>query len=125
MTYSLVKAIHQALALVTILFFVWRASRAVLNPASLPRWARIAPHVIDTLLLAAGLWLMLLIHQYPFKDGWLTAKLLGLLLYIGLGTIAIKRGRSTRGRALAALGAVLVFIYIVGVAIYKTPWSWL
>lgn len=124
MSYPLIKSLHISLAMLTVVFFLWRASRSIFDPANLPRWARIAPHLIDSLLLLAGLWLMVQLGQYPFKDAWLTAKVLGLLAYIALGTLAIKRGRTKSARALATLGALLVFIYIVGVALNHSPRAW-
>jgi uncharacterized membrane protein SirB2 len=85
------------------------------------RWVRIVPHVIDTLLLASGIGLAVLIQQYPLVHGWLTAKLIALILYIGLGTLALKRGK-TRGQRIAAwVAALLVFGYMVAVAIAHNP----
>jgi uncharacterized membrane protein SirB2 len=55
---------------------------------------------------------------------WLIAKVLGLLLYIILGMVALHYGKTKGVRVLAWLSAWLVFIYIVGVAVLKTPWSW-
>lgn len=124
MDYLQVKQLHQGLALLTIVFFIWRASRSIVAPGSLPRWAKVLPHIIDTALLAAGLWLMVQLGLSPLHSGWLAAKIIALVLYIALGTFAIKRGRTPKARALAAVGAVLVFIYIVGVAIHKSPWAW-
>jgi uncharacterized membrane protein SirB2 len=59
--------------------------------------------------------------QYPLVHGWLTAKVLGLVLYIGLGTVALRRGRTRGQRALAGLAAMLVFGFIVSVALSKNP----
>lgn len=82
---------------------------------------KIVPHVVDTLLLASAVLLTMLIHQYPFVDAWLTAKVLGLLLYIALGMSALRLGR-TRGARLAAwLAAQVVFFYIVAVAVTHRP----
>jgi uncharacterized membrane protein SirB2 len=81
---------------------------------------RITPHVVDTALLASAIALAVMIRQYPLVNSWLTAKTLGLVAYIGLGTIALKRGR-TRGLRIAAFcGALLVFAYIIAVAITKS-----
>ena len=56
---------------------------------------------------------------------WLGAKLLALLAYIGIGTIAIKRGATPTVRALAALVALAIFAYMMGAAICHSPLSWL
>jgi uncharacterized membrane protein SirB2 len=49
---------------------------------------------------------------------------LALVVYIVPGTIALKRGRTTRTRMTALLAALLTFGYIVGAAIRKSPYSW-
>lgn len=81
---------------------------------------RVLPHVVDTVLLASAMGMAVLSHQYPFMQGWLTAKLLALLAYVVLGSIALKRGRTLRGRMLALAGALLAFAYIVLVALTKS-----
>ena len=90
------------------------------SPVLARRWVRVAPHVVDTLLLASAVALAIISGQYPFAQDWLTAKLAGLLAYIALGTIALKRGRSRATRIAAFGGAVLVFLYIVAVATSKS-----
>ena len=91
------------------------------SPQLQKRWVKVVPHVIDTILLASAIALAVLIHQYPFVHTWLTAKLIALVIYIGLGTVAIKRGRSKSVRALAWVGALLTFGYIVAVALTRNP----
>ena len=57
--------------------------------------------------------------------GWLTAKFFALILYIVLGTIALKRGK-TRGQRIAAwIAALLVFGYMVAVAVTHDPFPFL
>jgi uncharacterized membrane protein SirB2 len=83
------------------------------------KWVRIAPHIVDTLLLASAIGLAVWSRQYPGQQPWLTAKVGALLGYIVLGSIALKRGR-TRGQRLAAFaGALALFAYIVLLAITK------
>jgi uncharacterized membrane protein SirB2 len=82
------------------------------------RWVKIVPHFVDTLLLVFALILSFTIHQYPFVDAWLTAKVVGLLLYIGLGLVALKYGKTMNIKILAWLLAQGVFAYIVLVAIH-------
>jgi uncharacterized membrane protein SirB2 len=78
---------------------------------------RIAPHVIDTFLLISAVLLTLILGQYPLINSWLTAKFCALILYIILGTIALKRGR-TKPIRIAAFGAsICVFAFIVVVAL--------
>lgn len=85
------------------------------------RWVKIVPHVIDTVLLASAVALAVLVHQYPFVNGWLTAKVIGLVVYIGLGTVALKRGGTRKMRIAALLAAQAVFFYIVAVAVTRQP----
>jgi len=80
------------------------------------RWVKIVPHVVDTCLLASAAALAYAIDQYPFVDSWLTAKVFGLLLYIVLGMVALRYGRSMQMRIGAWLAAQAVFFYIVLVA---------
>ena len=87
------------------------------------RFARTAPHVNDTLLLVTGIALVVGYGWNPLQHPWLEAKLAALLVYIGLGSVALsRRGERSRAvRASAWLAALAVFAYIVAVAIYKTP----
>ncbi len=81
------------------------------------RWVKIAPHVIDAILLASAIALMVQIQQYPGRQAWLTAKVVAIVAYIVLGSIALKRGRTKAMRATAWLGALAVYAYIVTVAL--------
>jgi len=100
---------------------------ALLGGASVANhWAvRISSYLIDTALLGAAILLMLILHQYPFVDAWLTTKVLLLLLYIALGIIALRRARTRLGRGLALLAALLTFGFMIGVAITRHPAGWL
>jgi uncharacterized membrane protein SirB2 len=100
-----------------VLFFL----RGTMVLGGLQRWAMWAPvrylsYTIDTVLLTAALMLATLLRQYPFVHGWLTVKVLLLVVYIVLGTFALKRGRSRRVRAICFAAAVLVYLFIVSVA---------
>jgi uncharacterized membrane protein SirB2 len=88
------------------------------------RWVRILPHVNDTLLLASAIALAVMSRQYPFVMDWLTAKVLALVLYIILGSIALKRGKTRPIRITAFLTALAVFGYIVAVAFSRSPMPW-
>ena len=120
--YLPIKHLHMTLALLSVAFFVLRAWWSVReSPWREYRWVKVAPHILDTLLLLFGLVLMVLLRAWPHQTPWLAAKLTALLVYIGLGTMAIKRGRTPLERAWFALAAVVVFAYMVAVAINKTP----
>jgi uncharacterized membrane protein SirB2 len=85
------------------------------------RWVKVLPHVNDTLLLAAAIALAVMLRQYPFVHGWLTAKTLALVAYIALGSAALKPGRPRPARVAAWIAAQAVFLYIVAVALTKNP----
>jgi len=120
--FSLLKQLHLATIAITLALFVLRGVWMMTAPARLQaRWVRIVPHVNDSLLLASGIGLAVLMQQYPLVHGWLTAKFFALILYIVLGTLALKRGK-TRGQRIAAwAAALLVFGYMVAVAITHDP----
>lgn len=121
MDYLQLKMLHMTLATLSGTFFIVRAAWALRDSAWLQRrWVRIAPHVIDTLLLLAGLKLMVLLQAWPQDNPWLAAKLVGLVAYIGLGVVAIRRRQLW-----AMVAAVLVFLYIFGAAMRHSAWSWL
>jgi len=86
---------------------------------------RIAPHIIDTVFLLAGIGLIWLLYLEPLKQPWLIAKFTGLVVYVLLGTVAIRRGPTKQIRTIAFASAVAVFAYIVGVALTRSPLSWL
>jgi len=83
------------------------------------RWLIIAPHVNDTVLLAAALALTGFTGQYPFVDAWVTAKVFGLIGYIILGSLALRPGLGKGARLAYGLAALTVFAYIVSVALSK------
>ena len=86
---------------------------------------RIASYAIDTTLLTAALMLITILHQYPFVQAWLTAKVLLLVVYIVLGVFALRRGRTRRVRAICYFAALAVFVTIVSVALAHKPLGWL
>jgi len=115
--YLLVKYVHVASVILSIGGFAARGALMLAgSPLLQARFVRIAPHVVDTVLLASALWLSWMLRQYPFVHGWLTAKAIGLLVYIALGSIALRRRQP-----LALAGALLAAAYVVAVALTKDP----
>ena len=122
MSYSLLKHIHLTSAAISISLFILRGIWSFNGSTIMrQRWVKIVPHFVDTLLLASALMLAYTIQQYPLVDGWLTAKFFALLLYIGLGSVALKHGKSKTSRITAWVAAIAVFSYIVLVAIKHNP----
>jgi len=115
--YPEIKWVHIAAVIASGSLFALRGAGA-LTGARWPMWAplRYLTYTIDTVLLTAALMLATILHQYPFVHGWLTAKVLLLVLYIVLGTFALRRARTSRARAWCYLAALAVFLLIVSVA---------
>ncbi|MHB8454601.1 MAG: SirB2 family protein [Acidiferrobacterales bacterium] len=114
--------IHVFCVIATISGFIVRGIWMMADSPLLHRpWVRVTPHIVDTLLLVAGATLAVRIHQYPGVNRWLTAKTLGLVGYILLGTVALKRGKTKRVRVAAWIAGLLVFSYITAVALTRDP----
>lgn len=115
------KYLHVGCAILSVGGYFLRGVWMLRDSPMLRRlWVRVAPHVIDTLLLLSAILLAVRIGQYPFVHGWLTAKVLGVVAYIVLGSIGLKRGRTRGVRIAAWLAALAVFAYIVGVALTRS-----
>ncbi|MFO1422856.1 MAG: SirB2 family protein [Candidatus Competibacteraceae bacterium] len=123
--YLALKHLHLTTVILSFALFALRGLWMLVDPPQLQRrWVRIAPHLIDTVLLASAIGLTLSIRQYPFVNGWLTAKVLALIVYILLGGIAL--GGPTRAiRAAAWVAALATFGYIVSVALTRQPLGFL
>jgi len=116
----MLKSIHILTALISIIFFNIRFIGHIRNARFMrQKWVHIAPHLNDSILLLSAILLALHLGQYPFTANWLTAKVLALLCYILLGMMALKWCRLLVWQVIAWLGAMLVFTYIVSVAISR------
>ncbi|MBP7954190.1 MAG: SirB2 family protein [Nitrosomonas sp.] len=122
MSYLLLKMIHVSSVVISYSLFFLRGIWLMQDSNNLrQRWVKVLPHVIDTILLTSAIALAVLIQQDPLNNAWLTAKVIGLLIYILLGMIAIRFGKTKKTRIAAWIGAQCVFIYIVLVALSKNP----
>lgn len=121
-TYLVARDIHVGCVILSLGGFAARGALMLSgSPLLATRFVRVAPHVVDTMLLASALWLSWLLGQYPFVHGWLTAKVVGLVVYIVLGAIALRRGRTKGVRIAAFAGAAATACYIVSVALTHDP----
>ncbi|MDZ7668883.1 MAG: SirB2 family protein [Gammaproteobacteria bacterium] len=117
----MLKALHIALAYLTVVGFFIRGIWALTDsPLRREKWVRIAPHVVDTLLLILGVIMAIQLSMSPFS-GWLGAKLLGLLAYIGFGVLTM-RAASRPLQLVGFLGALLSVAYIFAVAFSRSVW---
>ncbi len=120
MSYLAIKHLHVTTIALSGLFFLLRGFWMFGGSGMLQqRWVRIVPHIVDTLLLVTALILVFWSAQYPFVQNWLTAKVLALVVYIVLGTIALKRGKTRSVRIAAFMAAVMTFAYILAVAVTR------
>ena len=118
--YTTIKIIHASSALLSFIGFFIRGI-LMLRESELfnAKFTKIAPHIIDTILLITAIILVTLSSQYPITHNWLTAKVLGLLVYIGLGLWAFRFGKNRLQKTIAWSLALIVFILIIFTAINK------
>jgi uncharacterized membrane protein SirB2 len=119
------RAIHMSCAGLSIIGFVvrwiWMLSG---SPLLHTRSAKIIPHIVDTLLLLSAIALVAIIG-FDRNAPWLLAKIAGLVVYIVLGTFALKRGRTKGARAVFGVLAIIVFAFIASVARTHDPLGFL
>lgn len=127
MDYLFIKTLHVTCVVLSISLFAVRGTLQLqAKPWQQWRLLRLAPHIVDTVLLSSALWLAWRSGQYPFVDAWLTAKVLALLAYILLGRQALGRHTPVAQRPFYFAAALLSVGYIVGVALTRSPsWGWL
>ena len=120
--YLALRAVHVTAVVISIALFVTRAGMSLAGDARLQMpFFRVGPHVVDTVLLGSAVLLTLVVRQYPFVNGWLTAKVLALIAYIVLGSVAIRRGRTPAIRGAALVAALVTVAYIVVTALHHDP----
>lgn len=124
MSYLALKHLHVTAAIVSIALFALRGGWMVFDSPRLgARWVRIVPHAIDTLLLLSALALVAVSGQWPFAVTWLTVKLLLLVLYIGLGMLALRPTRPRSVRIVCFVLALGTVLFLVSVARSHDPWG--
>ena len=116
----MIKSLHFALAFLTVAGFVIRAGWSYTASDMLQqKWVRIAPHVVDSLLLILGVILAFNLAQGPWQ-AWLFAKLVALVAYIGFGVMTL-RGTGA-AKHIGVAGALLSVGYIFVVAFTRQAW---
>ncbi|HEB57515.1 MAG TPA: regulator SirB [Gammaproteobacteria bacterium] len=123
--YSLIKLIHISTVSFTGFYFIIRGlSQFNHYQWYRKRWARRISQYNDTVLLLSGISMAVIIEQYPFVNSWLTAKLFLLLVYILLGMLSFYWLHNKKQKMITWSFALLVYGYIIGVAINKNP-AWI
>ena len=117
----LILKIHLLTVVLSLAGFIFRGILMLNGSAMLKKkWLKIAPHINDTILLVSAILLVRQTGLYPLEQPWLMAKIIGLLVYIGLGMMAFRFGKTRKQKLLAWMGAIAVFAYICGLAITKS-----
>jgi uncharacterized membrane protein SirB2 len=115
--YLALRHLHITLAVVSVAIFTLRGGLMLAGSARVDTaWLRYPSYAVDTLLLTTALILISIIHQYPLANGWLTMKVALLVVYILLGSFALRRGGSRRIRIAALAGALLTVGFLFTVA---------
>lgn len=125
--YAQIKWVHVAAVISSSGLF---ALRGLLVLAGQSRWAmtpllRYLSYTVDTVLLTAALMLLTILPSAMFSSGWLHVKVALLVVYVVLGTIALKRGRTAGVRAVCYTLAVLVFAFMITIARSHHPYGFL
>ena len=122
--YLPIKWLHISMVCASGLLFLGRGLLMLAGSSiSMSAQVRRLSYGIDTVLLGSALVLAVTIGQYPGQDAWLSVKVVLLLLYIVLGSLALKRAPSYAARAVCLLGALLVYACIVTTALQHHPWG--
>ncbi|MDL1865697.1 regulator SirB [Betaproteobacteria bacterium PRO4] len=120
--YFILKYLHVSCVAISYTLFVLRGTwMLTTSPRLQQRWVKVVPHVNDTVLLLSAITLAVLTHRNPLVETWLAAKIVGLLVYILLGFVAFRLGKTRRAKVTAWILAQIVFAYIVAVALTKNP----
>jgi uncharacterized membrane protein SirB2 len=125
--YGQIKTVHVAAVLLSGALFV---TRGLLVQAGRQRFAmsgivRYASYGIDTVLLTAALMLVTILPAGMFANRWLTFKLALLVVYVALGSLALKRARTPLARRLFFIAAIVVYGAMLGIARAHHPLGWL
>lgn len=120
MDYVTLKAVHQSAVVISFAGFFARGIGMLRDaPWIRHRVVKTLPHIVDTILIVSAIWLAWLLRLSPTNAPWIAAKIAGLLVYIGLGMIALRFGPTKGARTAAWIAALLTFGYIVSVALTK------
>jgi len=122
---GILKTLHVAFAALSFAGFIIRGIWMLRDsPLLKQRWVKIAPQVVDTVLLVSAVALAVKWRLSPVDQPWLMAKIIALVVYIGVGLVALRFGRTKGVRIVAWLLGMVIFTYIVSVAVSKSVLGW-
>jgi len=120
----MIKYIHMTCALLSFTGFFLRGILGFFKLEVLQiKWVKIVPHIVDTILLISAIAMLYTMSLSIIENHWLIAKIVALVLYIALGVIALRTSVPIKVRVITWLSALLVFVYIVSVAVTKSVWG--
>ena len=124
--YAQIRAVHIGAVLASGTLFALRGTGAQLGARwPLVAWLRWFAVGIDTVLLSAALMLFAMLPAAVFASGWLHVKLALLVVYVVLGSLALRRARDPRVRSACFAAALFVFVAMIGIARARHPLGWL
>ncbi len=120
--YPWLLPLHITLVTLSVSLFALRGLGVLAGQAwPMAGWARGLAPVIDSLLLLAGGTLWWLLQLNPTQNHWLLAKLVLLIVYIVLGTLALKRAPTRGAKALCYVAALAVVGFMASIAMARHP----
>ena len=120
-----VKTVHVTFVVLSFAgFFIRGIWMLKDSPLLQQKWMRISPQVVDTVLLVSAVILAVQLRMSPMAQPWLMAKIVALLAYIAVGLVALRLGQNKRVRLVAWLLGLVIFLYIVSVALSKSVLGW-
>lgn len=117
--YLLTKHIHMGAVLASGGFFLLRGLWMMQESSLLnSKFARVLPHIIDTVLLLSAIVLVVYLGGVP---AWVQVKIVALFVYVFLGVLAFRVADGYGARVLSFFLALLVFAFIISVAMSHHP----
>lgn len=120
--YPQIRMVHITCVVLSGVLFFLRGTGVLAGtrwPMALP--VRLASYSIDTVLLTAALMLVTMLPGAVFANGWLTTKLVLLVVYVVLGSFALKRARTLRARQLYFVAASATYLFMFSIARAHDP----
>jgi uncharacterized membrane protein SirB2 len=112
------KHIHLLFVAIVTLTFLGRVALTKFRPELLEhKWVKLSPHILASLLLLSGIVLVFQGNWLENDYGWIVAKLLLMVAFIGLGVMTMREQGQKRWMAFA--GALFVLFYIIKIAFTK------
>lgn len=105
---------HYILVWISLLFYLVRGGLVFANKPSNSLTTLTA--ISSMALFGSGIAMVFLISNISFANGWVITKLVGVLLYVSLGIIALKPGLSKPTSIFLWLLGLLVFAYTFAIA---------